>query len=75
MITGVSPLTPGWKETLVAPDCAGLTHAAGTVATPHGTIEVSWQGNGQKIEFLQIRHPSSININVQSSAQIKIEKY
>lgn len=42
-ILGVTPTAPGFARVTVAPHRCGLTHAAGSVCTPHGPIEVSWR--------------------------------
>lgn len=60
-VLGVSPLAPGFAETLVMPIPGKLTHASGKIRTPHGEIEVSWQINGNNSE-ISIRHPEKIRI-------------
>ncbi len=50
-VLGVRPTQPGFAAFTVAPVPGALTHAAGTVITPKGTVAVSWtlddQGNPQ----------------------------
>ena len=42
-VLGVTPVTPGYKEWLVAPFRAGLSWAKGRHPTPHGNINVEWR--------------------------------
>lgn len=39
---GVRPAAPGYQRVRIAPVPGYLTHAAGTVYTPRGSIQVSW---------------------------------
>ena len=41
-ILGVTPLEPGFRRFQVKPYPGSLTHAMGTVPTPHGEIQVNW---------------------------------
>lgn len=42
-ILGVTPAEPGFAKIRIAPHRFGLTHAAGSVCTPRGLIEVAWR--------------------------------
>jgi hypothetical protein len=42
-LLGVTPTAPGFARVTVAPHRCGLKHAAGSVCTPHGPIEVAWR--------------------------------
>ncbi len=42
-ILGVAPLEPGFTRIRIAPHRCGLSHAAGTVCTPHGRVGVNWR--------------------------------
>ena len=42
-VLGVTPLEPGFRRFQVKPYPGRLTHASGTVPTPHGDIYVKWQ--------------------------------
>jgi len=42
-ILGVTATEPGFARVRVEPHCWGLAHAAGSVCTPHGLIEVAWR--------------------------------
>ncbi|HVU74515.1 MAG TPA: family 78 glycoside hydrolase catalytic domain [Mycobacteriales bacterium] len=42
-LLGVRPTSPGFATFAVTPPRHVLTHASGTVPTPHGPITVSWQ--------------------------------
>ena len=59
VLLGVTPLEPGFRKFEVRPCAADLTHAAGTVPTPHGFIQVEWRkcGSGLKVE---VRHPAAL---------------
>src|SRR5690606_30378353 len=41
-VLGVTPAAPGFARIELAPHLCGLTHAAGSVCTPRGLVEVSW---------------------------------
>jgi len=41
-ILGIRPLTPGFRNILIAPVPSGLTHAEGIVPIPAGDVHVSW---------------------------------
>jgi hypothetical protein len=41
-VLGVLPVEPGFKKARIAPYCAGLDWAEGSVPTPHGPIAVRW---------------------------------
>lgn len=42
-ILGITPLTPGCKTFRFSPYSGGMAYASGTVATPRGSISVSWK--------------------------------
>lgn len=42
VILGVRPAAPGYAAVRISPNAAGLDHAQGTIATPRGTVRVSW---------------------------------
>ncbi len=52
-ILGITPLTPGFRTFRFSPYSGGMEYASGTVATPHGTITVSWRktADGMKAEL------------------------
>jgi hypothetical protein len=54
-ILGVKPLTPGFDQVLIDPHACGLQWARGTVPTPHGPVEVSWN---QKDRSLSVTIPA-----------------
>lgn len=56
---GVTPLTPGFKTFAVKPYPGELTHAAGTIPTPHGPIQVAWQRTDDGLQ-LQVTHPATL---------------
>ena len=44
-------------------DSCGLTHAAGSVCTPHGPIEVTWQIHAGQFT-LKINAPAGLDLTV-----------
>ncbi len=42
-ILGVMPVEPGFARIALVPHRCGLTHAAGSVCTPRGLVEVAWR--------------------------------
>ena len=57
-VLGVRPVEPGFKVFCVDPVASGLDAASGTVATPHGIIEVAWRRTVDGYTG-QVRHPAS----------------
>ncbi|MBR2000289.1 MAG: hypothetical protein IJ992_07220, partial [Lentisphaeria bacterium] len=49
-ILGITPLTPGYRMFRFSPYSGGMDHASGTVATPHGTITVSWRKTAEGLK-------------------------
>jgi hypothetical protein len=41
-ILGVTPAAPGFARLRVQPNRCGLTHAKGSICTPHGLVRVAW---------------------------------
>lgn len=58
---GVRPAKPGYKEVLVQPNPGYFTYARGTVATPHGEIQVSWEKTAQGLKR-QINAPKGVKL-------------
>jgi hypothetical protein len=58
-ILGVTPTEPGFKRIAIRPNLCGLAHAAGSVCTPHGLIEVAWRKEGTRFT-LEATVPSGI---------------
>lgn len=50
-ILGVTPAQPGFAAVAIKPHLAGLTHAAGSVCTPRGLIQVAWRIEGGKLHL------------------------
>ena len=50
-ILGVTAMEPGFAKARIAPHRCGLTHAAGSVCTPRGLIEVAWRVAGGKFHL------------------------
>jgi alpha-L-rhamnosidase len=45
-VLGVGPAAPGFARIALSPDLAGLDHARGIVATPHGDVEAELTRDG-----------------------------
>ena len=58
-ILGVTPVEAGFRHFEVKPYTAGLTHADGSVPTPLGMIEVSWQKKDDGLH-VKVRHPEGM---------------
>ncbi|WEV66168.1 alpha-L-rhamnosidase C-terminal domain-containing protein [Bifidobacterium sp. ESL0764] len=66
-ILGVKPSSPGYRSARISPHAAGLEKASGSVATPHGPIQVSWKkdnGKGQSDMSISFNAPSDIEVEV-----------
>jgi hypothetical protein len=62
-ILGVTPAEPGFARIAIAPNRCGLTHASGSVCTPHGLIEVAWRiADGQF--HLTVKKPAGLPATV-----------
>ncbi len=58
-VLGVRPLKPGYETFVFSPQTAGLSHAAGRVPTPAGSLDVEWRLKGETFEA-ELRGPSSL---------------
>ena len=58
-ILGVTPVKAGFRHFEVKPYTAGLSHASGSVPTPLGMIEVSWQKKDDGLH-VKVRHPEGL---------------
>jgi alpha-L-rhamnosidase len=58
-VLGIRPRQPGFREFLVQPYPAHLTHAEGGVPTPAGEIRVSWQRQGDGLT-VEVSHPQGL---------------
>ena len=56
-ILGVTPSEPGFARIAVEPHLCGLEHAAGSVCTPHGLVEVSWRLTERRLHLVIIKPP------------------
>ncbi len=63
-ILGVTPAEPGFARVTIAPRRCGLTHAAGSVCTPRGLIEVAWRVEGDRFH-LEASVPAETPVLVQ----------
>lgn len=64
-ILGVTPLEPGFTKVRIAPHRCGLTHASGSVCTPHGLLGVDWRED-QGGFHLTITKPEGIHATVEA---------
>lgn len=62
-ILGVRPTAPGFSRCLIDPSPIGLTHAKGTVPTPHGTLDVAWNVTGKTLA-LELRIPHGVQADL-----------
>ncbi|GBF76139.1 hypothetical protein PA598K_04587 [Paenibacillus sp. 598K] len=59
-VLGVKPLSPGFRETLIAPrPSESLGELGGTIPTPHGEVKVAITWQGEQV-FIAVSHPSEI---------------
>ena len=64
-ILGVTPAEPGFARIRVAPRRCGLTHAAGSVCTPHGLVCVAWRVDAAGFH-LTVTKPEGIVVSVEA---------
>lgn len=51
-IAGIAPLAPGYREISIAPLIGGgLTWAESSLESPHGTIRVRWELDGDTVRL------------------------
>ena len=62
-LLGVTPTAPGFTRVTVAPHRCGLKHAAGSVCTPRGPIEVAWRVTTDGFA-LNINAPVGVDVTV-----------
>ena len=62
-ILGVTPTEPGFAQARIAPQRCGLTHATGSVCTPHGLIEVAWRVADGKFH-LKVSAPKAVGLTI-----------
>jgi hypothetical protein len=79
IILGVTPLTPGFKSFQVSPWTDELTEASGSIPTPKGEINISWQLKNGLVD-IEINHPSGLEPTVKPYPEsplgnIKITSY
>ena len=67
-LLGVSPLAPGFSRFRVRPHTAAIPHAAGTIPTPHGPIEIAW-GPEKEGVGLSVSHPGETSAEMAASLQ------
>ena len=60
-LLGVKPLSPGFKTFQVIPLLSVMDSASGTIPTPSGEIQVSWEKAG-KLYRGEIKHPKDIKL-------------
>jgi alpha-L-rhamnosidase len=62
-ILGVTPASPGFARVAIQPRPCGLTHAQGSVCTPHGPVEVAWRRQNGRF-YLEASVPAGIPTSV-----------
>lgn len=62
-ILGVTPAAPGFARLRVQPNRCGLTHAKGSVCTPHGLVSVAWRVADGKFH-LALTLPADLPVTV-----------
>ncbi len=72
-VLGVEPLAPGFRKFRVRPYPGRLTHASGTVPTPHGDIAVSWKLDEKGLVHLNVRHPEGMEMVVENFPEFPVE--
>lgn len=60
-VLGVRPAGPGWSEVVVTPHPGNLMEAHGTLATPHGPLQVSWRQRQGKCE-ISVKPPTGVRV-------------
>jgi alpha-L-rhamnosidase len=68
-LLGVVPTTPGFASFSVTPPLHALSHAAGTVPTPHGTIEVSWSRGAAGSFAMDVTVPPNTSATIRVPAR------
>jgi hypothetical protein len=56
---GITPMEPGFSSFCVRPVLGDVSRASGTIPTPAGNIEVSWEKRGESY-IGRIRHPKCL---------------
>jgi hypothetical protein len=62
-ILGVTPTAPGFTKIAIRPQTCGLNFARGTVATPHGNVDVDWRREGAQFT-LRVTVPAGSSADV-----------
>lgn len=62
-ILGVTPTKPGFTAIDIQPHLCGLTHASGSVCTPHGAVDVSWKLEGSEFS-LEVTAPATSAVSI-----------
>jgi hypothetical protein len=63
-LLGVKPLEPGFKTFELKIYPGHLTHASGSVPTPHGEIDVSWRMREDRSLDVKVRAPDGLKMTV-----------
>lgn len=63
-VLGVRPIAPGFTEIEIAPHCGNLKFAAGTIPTPRGPLEISWERMNERRIEMTVRLPSGCRARV-----------
>jgi alpha-L-rhamnosidase len=64
VVLGVTSLTPGARRVRICPlPGPGLTHASGSLPTPHGPLHIAWQLTDGTLH-VQVAAPSGVEVTV-----------
>lgn len=63
-LLGVRPSLPGFDAVSIDPVRSDLTHAQGTVPTPHGPIQVSWDRVDDLTRRIRVRMPAAVKVEL-----------
>ena len=71
-VLGLRPVAPGWREATVEPHVGDLALAAGSVTTPLGRVDASWERTGGRPR-LHVRKPAAMAIRVSGDTEHTVE--
>jgi alpha-L-rhamnosidase len=72
-VLGIRPLTPGFKEFIISPDCEIFHAAEGEVSTPYGIIAVSWSKDTHGVTVV-VSGPPECKAVLEQHSGTRIEK-
>jgi hypothetical protein len=63
-ILGIRPGAPGFARIIIEPRIGHLSHAQGTVITPHGPVTAAWHVNDGRLFTIHIAGPTAIPVEL-----------